>query len=38
MFIVVCPALFPQVERDYPEEFNAREVDKLCYRYPEGEG
>ncbi|CAN0303473.1 unnamed protein product [Ectocarpus sp. 12 AP-2014] len=29
---------YKQVERDYPEEFTAREADKLCYRYPEGEG
>ncbi|CBN75635.1 6-phosphofructo-2-kinase/fructose-2,6-bisphosphatase [Ectocarpus siliculosus] len=29
---------YKQVERDYPDEFTAREVDKLCYRYPEGEG
>ncbi len=27
-----------QVEKEHPEEFAAREADKLCYRYPEGEG
>eukprot|EP00903_Cladosiphon_okamuranus_P007712 g7473.t1 len=29
---------YKEAEREYPEEFAAREMDKLCYRYPEGEG
>lgn len=29
---------FPvKAEREFPEEFEARETDKLHYRYPEGE-
>ncbi|CAM9214105.1 unnamed protein product [Hapterophycus canaliculatus] len=27
-----------KVETEYPDEFAARETDKLRYRYPEGEG
>lgn len=30
--------LLRQVEKEYPDEFAAREADKLRYRYPEGEG
>lgn len=26
-----------KAEREFPEEFEARETDKLHYRYPEGE-
>eukprot|EP00752_Nemacystus_decipiens_P012025 g10660.t1 len=29
---------YKEAEREHPEEFAAREMDKLCYRYPEGEG
>jgi broad specificity phosphatase PhoE len=27
---------YEEVAEKYPEEFKARDIDKLCYRYPDG--